>query len=69
MSQELASVGVDGRNDLYHALVTTSDPMTAIAEFQKVNSILIPSLQPALQLLGLFYIYLIYTFKMFLFNY
>jgi len=53
MSQELASVGVDGRNDLYHALVTTSDPMTAIAEFQKVNSILIPSLQPALQLLEL----------------
>lgn len=53
MAQSLEEMGIAGRTFLQEALTNTTDPLGAIEEFQQENSILLPSLQPALPLLDL----------------
>lgn len=53
MSQSLEDMGIAGRTFLQEALTNTTDPLGAIEEFQQENSILLPSLQPALPFLGM----------------
>ena len=53
MAQALEEVGIAGRTFLQEALTNTTDPLGAIEEFQQENSILLPSLQPALPFLGM----------------
>jgi len=52
MAKALEDMGIAGKNYLREALTNTTDPLGAIEEFQQENSILLPSLQPALPLLG-----------------
>ncbi|XP_076806661.1 negative elongation factor B-like [Clavelina lepadiformis] len=53
MAQSLEDMGIAGKSFLQEALTNTNDPLGAIEEFQQENSILLPSLQPALPLLDL----------------
>ncbi|XP_039248129.2 negative elongation factor B-like [Styela clava] len=53
MAQSLEDMGIAGHSFLQEALTNTTDPLGAIEEFQQENSILLPSLQPALPLLDL----------------
>ncbi|XP_078490681.1 negative elongation factor B [Ciona intestinalis] len=53
MAQALEDMGIAGKSFLQEALTNTTDPLGAIEEFQQENSILLPSLQPALPLLDL----------------
>lgn len=53
MAKVLEDMGIPGKVFLQEALTNTSDPLGAIEEFQQDNSILLPSLQPALPLLDL----------------
>ncbi|XP_035684568.1 negative elongation factor B-like [Branchiostoma floridae] len=49
----LTDLGIPGGEQLREALSTCTDPIRAIQEFQDENSILLPSLKPALPLLDL----------------
>ena len=53
MAQALEDMGIAGKTFLQEALTNTTDPLGAIEEFQQENSILLPSLQPALPFLGI----------------
>nr|CAB3232512.1 negative elongation factor B [Phallusia mammillata] len=53
MAKALEDMGIAGKVFLQEALTNTTDPLGAIEEFQQENSILLPSLQPALPLLDL----------------
>lgn len=53
MAKALEDMGIAGKVFLQEALTNTTDPLGAIEEFQQENSILLPSLQPALPLLGM----------------
>lgn len=50
---ELEEIGIAGPDYLRETLTNCSNPLTAIKEFQKQNSILLPSLAPALHFLDL----------------
>lgn len=52
MAKSLEKMGIAGRVFLQEALTNTTDPLGAIEDFQRENSILLPSLRPALPLLG-----------------
>ena len=49
----LKELGIPGPEELRHQLTHCDDPLTAIAEFQNDNGILLPSLRPMLPLLDL----------------
>ena len=63
MAQALEDMGIAGRTFLQEALTNTTDPLGAIEEFQQENSILLPSLQPALPFLGEDFIWHWYCFN------
>jgi len=50
---DLEQLGIAGPNYLRETLTNCSDPLKAMEEFQEQNSILLPSLKPALHFLDL----------------
>jgi negative elongation factor B len=49
----LEAVNIQDKEHLRHALLNCEDPIKAISDFQEENSILLPTLKPALNLLDL----------------
>jgi negative elongation factor B len=49
----LEAVNIQDKEQLRNALINCDDPIKAISDFQEENSILLPTLKPALNLLDL----------------
>ena len=53
MSEIMEELGIEGRTHIQKSLTNTKDPLRVIEDFQKSNSIMLPSLDSALNLLGM----------------